>query len=64
MLAGRYSGVFAEDVTEIRGRGETTRGGDVFELAVRGAEQVGCGFDAALMRRRCSQSLGLIPVSF
>ncbi len=50
MLAGRCAGVFAEDVAEIRGGGEATGGGDVFELAVRGAEQVGGGFDAAALQ--------------
>ena len=50
MLAGRCAGVFAEDVAEIRGRGEATGGGDVFKLAVRAAEQVGSGFDAAALQ--------------
>jgi hypothetical protein len=38
MFAGCGPGVFAEDVAEIWRRGEATGGGDVFELAVRGAE--------------------------
>ena len=59
MLAGCGAGVFAEDVAEIRGRGETTGGGDVFELAVRGAEQVGGGSDAAALQPVVGAHAGL-----
>ena len=50
MLARRCPGVFAEDLVEIRGRAEAARGGDVFEFAGCGAEQVGGGFDAAALQ--------------
>ena len=50
MLPGCCAGIFAEDVAEIGGGGEATGCGDVFEFAVRGAEQIGGGFDAAALQ--------------
>ena len=57
MLAGPGSGVFAEDEAELRGRGEATRGGDVFELSVRGAEQ---GMSADSLKPSCDQFRGTV----